>query len=77
MMAKSSANPATLTPQPFLDLFFRGFFAPAARWAVGLSTVRWTDAVPFLKQAGHAHVKHGEAARVLDSVPCGMHVSQK
>ena len=56
-------------------LFFRGFLAPAARWPVGLSTVRCTAPMPFLKQARHAHGKHAEAARVLESVVCGRHAS--
>ena len=28
--------------------------APGACWPDGLSTVRWTDVIPFLKQAGQA-----------------------
>ena len=32
--------------------------------------------MPFLKQAGHAHGKHAEAARALDSVAWGRHASE-
>ena len=56
---------------------FRRFrLVPAARWPIGLSTVRWTDAIPFLKQVGQAQGKHAEAASSQESLASPKHASE-
>ena len=49
--------------------------APGACWPDGLSTVRWTDVIPFLKQAGQAQGKHAEAASSSESLASPRHAS--
>ena len=51
-------------------------FTPAARWPVGFSTVRWTDATPFLKQVGQAQGKQAEAASASESLASPRHASE-
>ena len=55
---------------------FRFFFAPGARWAVGLSTARCTAVMPFLKHAGHAHGNEGDSASAGDTFASPRHASE-